>query len=130
MAFVREGGGFLSMDDMAGFSVGHEPPCKSEFHEYEVYTNGPWCQGPVFAETLQMLAQDDLASLGHNSPDYVHLFAESLKLSFADRDAYFGDPDFVDVPIDGLLSKEYTAERRGEVDMAVATPAMPAAGDP
>ena len=75
MAFVREGGGFLSMDDMAGFSVGHEPPCKSEFHEYEVYTNGPWCQGPVFAETLQMLAQDDLASLGHNSPDYVHLFS-------------------------------------------------------
>ena len=130
VAFVREAGGFLSMDDMATFQAGHEPPVSGSFHEYEVFTNGPWCQGPVFAETLQMLAGDDLAGLGHNSADYIHLVAEALKLSFADRDAYYGDPDHVDVPIAGLLDAGYTTARRGEIDMARATPAMPAAGDP
>ena len=69
VAFVREAGGFLSTEDMASFQAGHEPPVSGEFHEYEVFTNGPWCQGPVFAETLQMLADDDLAGLGHNSAD-------------------------------------------------------------
>ena len=62
----------------------------------------------MFAETLQMLADDDLAGLGHNSADYIHLLAEALKLSFADRDAYYGDPDHVDVPMAGLLDSGYT----------------------
>ena len=130
VAFVREGGGFLSTDDMASFQAGHEPPVSGKFHEYEVFTNGPWCQGPVFAETLQMLADDDLAGMGHNSADYIHLLAEALKLSFADRDAYYGDPDHVDVPMAGLLDSGYTTGRRAEIDFSRATPAMPAAGDP
>jgi gamma-glutamyltranspeptidase/glutathione hydrolase len=130
VSFVREGGGFLSMDDMAQFEVGHEPPVEGEFHEYTVYTNGPWSQGPVFAETAQLLAGDDLESLGHNSADYVHLVAEALKISFADRDAFYGDPDFVDVPIDGLLSMDYARARRSEIDMQHAFPAMAPAGDP
>ncbi len=66
-AFVREGGGFLSMADMASFHVGHEPSCVGDFHEYRIFTNGPWCQGPVLTETLQILAEDDLSALGHNS---------------------------------------------------------------
>ena len=130
VSFVREAGGFLSADDMASFQAGHEPPVSGKFHEYEVFTNGPWCQGPVFAQTLQMLADDDLAGMGHNSADYIHLLAEALKLSFADRDAYYGDPDHVDVPMAGLLDSGYTAGRRREIDFSSATPAMPAAGDP
>jgi gamma-glutamyltranspeptidase/glutathione hydrolase len=130
VSFVREGGGFLSMQDLAEFRVGHEPPTSGRFHEFEVYTNGPWCQGPAFAETVQILAGDDLKGLGHNSADYVHLVAEALKHAFADRDAYFGDPDLVDVPIQGLLSAAFAKERRTRIDMKAATPAMPARGDP
>lgn len=130
VAYVRENGGFLSMDDLAGFSVGHEPPVAGRFHEFEVFTNGPWCQGPAFAEAIQILGQDDLRSLGHNSADYVHLVTEALKYSFSDRDAYFGDPEFVDVPIKGLMSEGFAAERRAAIDMKQATPAMPARGNP
>jgi gamma-glutamyltranspeptidase/glutathione hydrolase len=130
VAFVREGGGFLSMQDLADFHVGHEPPASGRFHEYEVYTNGPWCQGPSFAETIQILGDDDLKGMGHNSADYVHVVAEALKCAFADRDAYFGDPDVVDIPLRGLLSKEYAKERRAQIDPLKATPAMPTRGDP
>ncbi|MBI4220825.1 MAG: gamma-glutamyltransferase family protein [Chloroflexi bacterium] len=130
VSFVREGGGFLSMQDLADFSVGHEPPVIGRFHEFEVYTNGPWCQGPAFAETVQILADDDLRGFGHNSADYVHLIVEALKHAFADRDAYYGDPDLVDVPIRGLLEPGYARERRRRIDMDAATPAMPARGDP
>ncbi|MEE8045434.1 MAG: gamma-glutamyltransferase family protein [Dehalococcoidia bacterium] len=130
VSFVQDGGGFLSMSDMEDFSVGHEPPETGRFNEYEVYTNGPWSQGPAFAEALQLLAADDLKRLGHNTADYVHLVAESLKLSFSDRDAYYGDPDFVDVPLRGLLSDDYTRVRRRDIDPDRAWSAMPEAGDP
>lgn len=130
VAFVRDGGGFLSLDDMGDFEVGHEPPAVGSFNGYEVYTCGPWCQGPVVAQTIQMLSGDDLRALGHNTPDYIHLLAETLKLAFADRDAFYGDPDHVDVPMTGLLSEEYTRARRGEIDPARAAIGMPSAGDP
>ena len=81
-----------------------EPPEVGRFREYEVYTCGPWCQGPVVAQTLQMLADDDLAGLGHNSTDYAHLVSQALNLSLSDRHRYYGDPDHVDVPMAGLLS--------------------------
>ncbi len=130
VSFVRKGGGFLSLEDMAEFKVGQEPAVSGDFHDYTVFTNGPWCQGPSFAEALQILGEDDLESLHHNSADYVHLVAESLKISFADRDAFYGDPDFVDVPISGLLNSEYARTRRDDIDMQNAFPAMPPAGDP
>ena len=75
-----------------------------------VYACGPWCQGPVLPQALAILAGYDLPPLGHNSADYLHLVAEALKLAFADRDNFYGDPDFVHVPIDGLLSPEYAAD--------------------
>ena len=128
--FVKEGGGFLSMSDMADFSVGHEAPEIGTFNEYDVYTNGPWCQGPAFAETVQLLAGDDLKKMGHNTADYIHLVAEALKLSFSDRDAFYGDPDFIDVPMRGLLSADYTKARRLDIDPGRAWSAMPDAGDP
>lgn len=130
VAFVQSNGGFLSMADMEEFRVGHEPPETGRFHEFEIYTNGPWCQGPAFAEAVQLLEGDDLQRAGHNTADYVHLVAEALKLSFSDRDAFYGDPDFVDVPIRGLLSEDYILKRRQDIDMERACPAMPHAGNP
>ena len=134
VAAVQEGGGFLTMDDMASFHVGREAPETGRFSgpggEFEVYTCGAWCQGPSFAEAIQILDGHDLASMGHNSADYIHVLTEAVKLSFADRDAFFGDPDLVDVPIKGLLDPSYAADRRSQIDLESASPAMPAAGDP
>ena len=77
------------------------------------------------AQTLQMLEDDDLAAMGHNSTEYIHLLTQALNLAYADRHAYYGDPDLVDVPIEGLLSKGYTRSRRADVNMTDAFPEMP-----
>ena len=128
--FSRDQGGLLTLDDLKDFSVQVEEPEVGRFRDYSVYTCGAWCQGPVLAETLQMLEDDDLAGLGHNSADYIHLLSQALNLAFADREHYYGDPDHVDVPIDGLLSKRYTTARRGDIDMERAFPEMPPPGNP
>ena len=130
VAFSQEHGGLLSLDDLNEFSVGIEPAQAGRYKDYSVYTCGPWCQGPVVAQTLQMLVEDDLAALGHNSPDYVHLVSQTLNLAYADRHHYYGDPDYVDVPMDGLLSREYARDRRSTIDMERAFPEMPAPGEP
>ena len=98
-------GGLLTYDDLAAFHVQVEEPVRARFHEYEIFTCGPWCQGPVLAQVLTLLEPYDLAALGHNSPAYVHLLTEALKLVFADRERYYGDPEFVDVPMRALLSR-------------------------
>ena len=77
-----------------------------------------------------MLEDDDLAAMGHNSAEYIHLVSQALNLAYADRHAYYGDPDLVDVPIEGLLSKGYTRSRRADIDMANAFPEMPEPGNP
>lgn len=128
--FSDEQGGFITLDDLREFSVRVEMPVKGTFRDIDVYTCGPWCQGPVVAQTLQMLEDDDLDTLGHNSPAYIHLVTEALNLSFADREHFYGDPDFVDVPIETLLSKPYTRERRQAIDLAKAFGEMPPPGDP
>ena len=68
--------------------------------------------------------------MGHNSAEYIHTVSQALNLSFADREQYVGDPDFVDVPMKDLLSEEYLSQRRGLIDAEVAWPGMPPAGDP
>ncbi|MDA7948945.1 MAG: gamma-glutamyltransferase family protein [Hyphomicrobiaceae bacterium] len=128
--FHEENGGLLRMEDFESFSVAIEPPVSTTYKEYEVYTCGPWCQGPVLAQMLNMLEPYDLKGLGHNSPDYVHVIAEVIKLAYSDRERFFGDPRFVDVPIDSLLSKDYAAARRELVRDAEAWPQMPPSGDP
>src|SRR5262249_19096753 len=85
------------------------------YHEYKVYKPGFWSQGPVFLQALNMLEHDDLVALGHNSAEYLHRVVESLKLAYADRDTYYGDPLFAKIPANVLLSKEYAAERRKAV---------------
>src|SRR5262249_49522170 len=129
-AFYAAEGGLLTWDDLAGFRVQIEEPIRARFGDYEIYTCGPWCQGPVLAQALTLLDAGELAALGHNSPGYVHRVTEALKLAFADRERYYGDPEFVDVPMAGLLSAEYVAARRRLIDPERAHAGMPPAGDP
>ena len=128
--FSEEQGGLITYEDIRDFTVKVEAPVKARFRDYEIYTCGPWCQGPVVGQVLQMLEDDDLESLGHNSPDYLHLYAQAMNMAFSDRHHYYGDPDFIDVPIEGILSKDYTVARRSYIDMALASRGMPAPGNP
>ena len=130
VAYHNAEGGLLGAADLADFAVEVAPPVSVPFADGDIYTCGPWCQGPALAQTLGMLSGIDLAAMGHNSPDYVHTVAEALKLAFADRERYYGDPRFVDVPIEGLLSAAYAEERRRLIRPDVAWSGMAPAGDP
>jgi gamma-glutamyltranspeptidase/glutathione hydrolase len=122
--------GWLTHRDLAEFRVQIEPPVSTRFHGYEVFTCGPWCQGPVLPQVLNLLEGVDLTAMRHNSSQYIHLLVEALKLVYADRERYYGDPECVDVPIDGLLSKAYAKERAQEIDFEKAYPEMPPSGNP
>jgi len=108
--------GLLTADDLAGYASRVEVPVTVNYRGIDVYKCGPWTQGPVFLQQLSILEGYDIASMGHNSPEYVHLLIETAKLAFADREKFYGDPDFVDVPLGTLLSQEYAAERRKLID--------------
>lgn len=110
--YHKENGGWMREDDLAGFRAAIEPPVTLRFAGMDVFTCGPWCQGPVLLQALSLLDPAALQALGHNSLDYIHTLAEALKLAFADRERWYGDPKFVDVPLARLLSPEYAAERR------------------
>ncbi len=129
VAYHEENGGLLSAADLAGYRTPVEAPVSVEFEGVRVYSCRPWCQGPSLLQMLRLLDGFDLASLGHNSADYIHVLAEAIKLAFADREKFFGDPDLVEVPINRLLSRDYAAERRREIDPARAWPGMPPPGD-
>jgi gamma-glutamyltranspeptidase/glutathione hydrolase len=127
--FHRANEGPLALADLADFSVEVAPALRTRFNgSYEVAACGFWCQGPALLQMLNMLDGLDLAALGHNSPAYLHRLVETIKLAFSDRDAYYGDPDFVQVPADRLLSKEFALLRRAMV-REKAWPEMPPAGD-
>jgi gamma-glutamyltranspeptidase/glutathione hydrolase len=98
-----------------------EEPVAVDYHGYTVYKCGPWTQGPFLCQALRLLENFDLPTMGHFSADYVHALTEALKLAMADRDAYYGDPNFVDVPMAELLSDAYTAMRQPLIDMAKAS---------
>jgi gamma-glutamyltranspeptidase/glutathione hydrolase len=127
--FSRQQGGWLTREDLAEFRVAVEEPVKTTYRGYEVYACGPWCQGPVVLQTLNILEGYDLAGRDRFDAEVYHLILEALKASFADRDRYYGDPRFADVPIDGLLSKAYAAEWRERIDPRTASPGMPEPGD-
>src|SRR5262249_14812728 len=128
--FQRENGGFLSADDLADYRSGFDEPVETSFGDIRLYACGPWCQGPSLLQALNLLDPAEMRSLGHNTPAYLHRITEAVKLAFADREAYFGDPRVVDVPIDELLSREYATERRTMIRPDKAWPEMPPAGDP
>src|SRR5258707_7702294 len=104
VAFMKEEGGLLSAEDLAEYHSPVGPPERRRFGDLEGFTGGAWCQGPVLLQTLALLEGTDLKALGHNSADYVHHLTEALKLAFADREAYYGDPAMVEVPLATLIS--------------------------
>ncbi|HUC11088.1 MAG TPA: gamma-glutamyltransferase family protein [Stellaceae bacterium] len=128
VAFMKQEGGLLSAADLAQYHSPVGPAERRRFGDLEVYTCGAWCQGPVLLQTLALLEGADLKGLGHNSADYVHYLAEALKLAFADREAYYGDPAMVEVPLATLISEEYAAERRQLIRPDRAWPEMPPPG--
>ncbi len=128
--YHREHGGLLTLEDFAAYHVSIETPPKIEFLEYEVFGCGPWSQGPALLEALNLVECIDVKQLDHNSTEYIHYVTEALKLVFADREKYIGDPEFVDVPLNGLLSKEYARQRIAHIDKNKAWTELPPAGDP
>jgi gamma-glutamyltranspeptidase/glutathione hydrolase len=127
----QKAGGVLRYEDLAEFRAEQAEPIHTDYKGYEVYEAAPNSQGIVLLIALNIVEGFDLKSLGHNSPKYLHVLAESLKLAFADRDRYIADPRFVkDIPVAGLLSKEYAAQRRKLIRMDRAMHGMAPAGDP
>jgi gamma-glutamyltranspeptidase / glutathione hydrolase len=110
--FSRAHDGLLRYDDMASFKLTPEEPVSTEFHGARVYKPGFWSQGPAMIESLNILNGIDVASMRVNSAQYIHTLTEALKLAYADRDTYYGDPKFVKVPEDELLSMKYAEGRR------------------
>lgn len=104
--------GLLTAQDLAGHDTPDEAPASRGYHDWTVHKTGPWGQGPVFLQQLAMLEGVDLTAMGHLSADYVHTVVEAAKLAFADREAWYGDPAHVDVPLAELLSDGYATERR------------------
>jgi gamma-glutamyltranspeptidase/glutathione hydrolase len=111
--------GLLSDQDFAEFGRNGtliEAPVRATYRAIEVLKCGPWSQGPVLLQQLKLLEGYDLRALGHNTADYLHIYLECAKLAYADRERYYGDPEFVSVPLGLLLSDDYAAERREMVD--------------
>jgi gamma-glutamyltranspeptidase / glutathione hydrolase len=104
--------GLLTANDMAAWSASVEEPVAYDYHDHTVLKCGPWSQGPVFLQQLALLKGFDLAALDPTGAEFVHLVTEAAKLAYADREAYYGDPNFVSVPMETLLSDSYAADRR------------------
>ncbi len=121
VAYYIENGGFLRKADLVAHETRVEDPVTVQYRGYTVCKCGPWTQGPYLCQALRLLEGFDLKSMGHLSADYVHVLTEALKLALADRDEYYGDPLFADVPMDALLSDQYTKLRRPLIDMAKAS---------
>ncbi|GLS29102.1 gamma-glutamyltranspeptidase / glutathione hydrolase [Mesorhizobium albiziae] len=104
--------GLLTGDDMARWSATYETPLTYDYHGWRVAKTGPWGQGPVFLQTLALLKELDVAAMKPDGADLIHTVTEAMKLAFADREVYYGDPNFIDVPLETLLSDAYAAQRR------------------
>ena len=113
--YVREGS-FLHKRDLAAHVTRVEDPVSVAYRGYRVYKCGPWTQGPSLCQALRLLEGFDLRGAGHLSAGCIHVAVEALKLAFADRDAHYGDPRFVDVPLEELFSDAYTRLRRELID--------------
>jgi gamma-glutamyltranspeptidase/glutathione hydrolase len=104
--------GLLAAEDLAEWQPAYEEPLSVDYQGLTVLKAGPWSQAPVFLQQLRLLEGFDLAGMGYASAEYVHTVTECAKLAFADREAWYGDPLFYDVPMEQLLSREYADERR------------------
>ncbi|HEY1758475.1 MAG TPA: gamma-glutamyltransferase family protein [Bryobacteraceae bacterium] len=112
-AFSKANNGLIRYEDMAAFKLQVEEPVSTTYHGYQVYKPGFWSQGPAMIEILNILEGYDHTQV--NSAEYIHRAVEAMKLAYADRDTYYGDPKFNHIPMDVLLSKAYAAERRAQI---------------
>ncbi len=115
--YVQQCGGVLSKEDMARHTSNWVEPISTNYRGYEVYEFPPNTQGIAALEMLNILEGYDIAQLGYQTPEYLHILLEAKKLAFADRDRYVSDPDFVDVPVERLLSKAYAEQQRERIDL-------------
>jgi gamma-glutamyltranspeptidase / glutathione hydrolase len=129
VAFLRQHGAPFDAADFAEFFARIEEPARTTYRGYTVYKHGFGSQGPVLLQALNILEAFDLRAMGYASADYLHTVVEAMKLAYADRDSYYADPAFVDVPADGLLSKAYARERAALIDPRRASKAF-VAGNP
>jgi gamma-glutamyltranspeptidase/glutathione hydrolase len=117
VAGTQEAGGLITMEDLDRWQVYVEDPAVTNYKGYDVYKLNHWVQGPVMLQTLNLLENVDLRSMGYNSARYIHTLYQAMNLAFADRDFYYGDPYVPPVePINGLLSKEYARKRFAEIN--------------
>jgi gamma-glutamyltranspeptidase / glutathione hydrolase len=116
LAFLKLHGAPFDRSDFSEFFARVEAPATTNYRGYDVYKHSFNSQGPVLLQALNILEQFDLRSMNHNSADYIHTIVEALKLAYADRDTYYGDPAFVETPGEGLLSKAYAKERAKLID--------------
>ncbi len=129
VAFLQKHGAPFDLSDFAEYYARVEEPAKTTYRGYTVYKHGFGSQGPVLLQTLNILENFDLQKMGYASADYLHTVTEAMKLAYADRDTYYADPAFVQVPGEGLLSKEYAKERAALINPARASTTF-VAGDP
>jgi gamma-glutamyltranspeptidase / glutathione hydrolase len=129
VAFLKQHQTPFDLSDFAEFYARIEEPAKTTYHGYEVYKHGFGSQGPTLLQALNILDRFDLKGMGHNSADYLHTVTEALKLAYADRDTYYGDPAFVKTPGEGLLSAAYARQRAALIQPRVASKAF-RAGNP
>jgi gamma-glutamyltranspeptidase/glutathione hydrolase len=115
--YMKENGGFLSYEDMASHESTWVEPVSTSYRGYDVWELPPNGQGIAALQILNILEQHDVAAMGFGSADYVHLFLEAKKLAFEDRGRFYADPEYMDVSIDRLVSKEYAIERNRLIDM-------------
>ena len=120
--YVKRSGGILTMEDMQQHHSDWVTPISTNYRGYDVYEFPPNTQGIAALEMLNIIEGYDLKSLGHQTAPYLHILLEAKKLAFADRDSYVSDPDFVNVPVDQLLSKSYAEHQRQRIDLKKATP--------
>ena len=116
VAFLQQHQAPFDLSDFAEYFARVEAPASTTYRGYTVYKHGFSSQGPVLLQTLNILEQFDLAGMKHDSADYVHTVTEAMKLAYADRDTYYADTAFVQVPGEGLLSKAYAKERAARID--------------
>ena len=123
VAAMESGNGLITLQDLANYRAIERPPLRGRFREFEIVSAPPPSSGGVhIVQILNMLEADDLAGMGHNSAAYLHLLTEAMKLAYADRSQYLGDPDFAEVPVAKLIDKAYAARQRKLIDPARATP--------
>lgn len=123
VAAMAAGDGLITLQDLANYRVIERPPLRGTYKNFEIVSAPPPSSGGVhIVQILNMLEQDDLASMGHNSAAYLHLLTESMKLAYADRSEYLADPDFADVPVAALINKDYARRQRKLIQTDRATP--------